>query len=278
MHHRLALTAAGVASMALVACAKKPAPAPATANVVTVTATDYAFAAPDTIPAGLTTLALVNHGREPHQAVLVRFDSGKTMADLQDALQHPMTQVPGWMKVPMGANTVGPGDSSRATATLLPGHYAFLCFIASPDGKPHFAKGMTRALEVTPSSAPAVPEPTADLVITEKDYSWDFSAPITAGTHTIRLENAGPQLHEVSIFQLGPGKTLADVQAWLQSGLQGQPPGKEFGGFVGPEPGEHGFFTATFTPGEYVLMCFVPDKADGKPHVMHGMMKPFTVS
>jgi hypothetical protein len=278
MHSRspLALSAAG--SLLLAACAKKPAPPPATANVVTIVATDFAFRAPDTIPAGLTTFNLVNHGQEPHQAVLVRMDSGKTMADLQVALENVESGVLGWMQFPAGPNTVAPGDSSNATATLLPGHYGILCFVTSPDGKPHFAKGMQRALEVAPSTAPAAPEPTADLVITEKDYTWDLSAPITAGTHTIRVENAGPQLHEVTIWQLAPGKTQADFQGWIQGGMQGPPPAKPLGGYVGPDPGGHGFFTATFTPGDYVLTCFVPDRGDGKPHVMHGMLKPFTVS
>lgn len=82
MQVRPTLVLAAALPMLVAACARKPAPAaPATANVVTVIATDYAFSAPDTIPAGLTTLNLVNHGREVHEAVLVRFDSGKTLAD-----------------------------------------------------------------------------------------------------------------------------------------------------------------------------------------------------
>lgn len=278
MRLRFPLMAAAVAAP-VAACAKKPAPPPPTANVVTITATDFAFVAPDTIPAGLTTLKLLNHGQEPHHAVLARFDSGKTMADLQAAMfQNPNAPPPGWLAVPMGPNMITPGDSSNATAALTPGHYALLCFISGPDGVPHVAKGMVRTLEVAPSTAPAAPEPTADLVITEKDYTWDFSAPITAGTHTIRVENAGPQLHEATILLLAPGTTAADLQAWLQGGMQGPPPAKPIGGYIGPEPGGHGFFTATFTPGEYVLACFVPDRADGRPHVMHGMVKPFTVT
>jgi hypothetical protein len=280
MHVRSPLVLAAAVPVLVAACAKKPAPAaPATANVVTVIATDYAFSAPDTIPAGLTTLNMVNHGQELHQAVLVRFDSGKTLADLQAMLmQQPNAPPPPWIAFPMGPALTAPGDSANATALLTAGHYAMLCFAPSPDGTPHVAKGMVRALEVAPSTAPVAPEPTADVVITEKDYGWDFSTPITAGTHTIRVENAGPQLHEITVFQLAPGKTAADFQSWLQGGMQGPPPVKPMGGFVGPDPGGHGFFTATFTPGEYVLACFVPDRGDGKPHVMHGMVKPFTVS
>ena len=31
------------------------------------------------------------------------------------------------------------------------------------------------------------------------------------------------------------------------------------------------------TPGEYALLCFVPDAGDGKPHVAHGMVRQVTV-
>lgn len=260
------------------ACAKKPPPAPPTANVVSVTANDYSFQAPDTIPAGLTTLVLKNMGKEVHQVVAMRLDSGKTMADLQPVLTTPDMAIPGWLYFPIGVNGIVPGDSANATATLQPGHYVMVCFLPSPDGAPHVAKGMIRPLEVVASMAALAPEPTADLTITAKDYTWDVSAPITAGTHTIRMENAGPQLHEVQIFQLAPGKSTRDFQTWLQSGMKGEPPAKPVGGFAGPTPGGHGFFTATFVAGTYVFVCFVPDKTDFKPHVMHGMLKEITVS
>ena len=105
-----------------------------------------------------------------------------------------------------------------------------------------------------------------------------FSAPITPGTHTIRVENAGPQLHEVAVLKLPYGKTTADLQTWLQGGMRGLPPAIPIGGFVGPDPGGHGFFTATFKRGDYVLISLVPDRGDGRPQVMHGMIKSFTVS
>jgi hypothetical protein len=33
------------------------------------------------------------------------------------------------------------------------------------------------------------------------------------------------------------------------------------------------FITADFTPGEYALICFLPDAKDGKPHFAHGMIQ-----
>jgi hypothetical protein len=274
--------ALAVCSGAMPGCNRKaaPPPAPPAANVVSITGSDFSFAAPDTIPAGLTTVKFQNAGKEPHQVVFIRIDSGKTMADVATVMKDPNAKVPGWMSFPMGANGIVPGDSGSATATLAAGHYMLVCFMGSPDGTAHVNKGMVRPLEVQASTGPAAAEPTADITITEKDYTWDVSAPITAGTHTFRVENAGPQLHEVQIFQIAPGKSAKDLQAWLTGGMKGVPPAMPVGGFVGPMPvpGEHGFFTRTLTAGKYVFICFVPDTKDAKPHVMHGMMKEVTVS
>jgi uncharacterized cupredoxin-like copper-binding protein len=44
------------------------------------------------------------------------------------------------------------------------------------------------------------------------------------------------------------------------------------------EPGMSGYFTADFAPGNYALICFVPDAKDGKPHFTHGMMQQITVN
>lgn len=274
--------ALALASGAMLGCNRKPAPPPAppTATVVSITGNDFSFTAPDTIPAGLTSVKFQNAGKEPHQVVFIRIDSGKTMADIATIMKDPNAKVPGWMAFPLGANGVVPGDSANATATLAAGHYILVCFISSADGTMHVNKGMVRPIEVKASTGPAAADPTADLTITEKDFTWDISGPITAGTHTFRVDNAGPQPHEVAIYQLAPGKSAKDLQAWMAAGMKGEPPAKPVGGYVGPmpTPGDHGFFTATFAAGKYVFLCFFPDQKDAKPHVMHGMMKELTVS
>src|SRR5512146_3597871 len=64
------------------------APPPTAPNLLTVTATDYAFDAPASIPAGYTTIRVVSNGKEVHQAALVRLEQGKTLADVQAALKQ----------------------------------------------------------------------------------------------------------------------------------------------------------------------------------------------
>jgi uncharacterized cupredoxin-like copper-binding protein len=267
----------GALAVALAACAR-PAATPAGPRVVDIVATDYAFAAPDTIPAGLTTFKMLNQGREQHQAVVMGAP-GKTWDEIRAAMMAPGAMAP-WLSFPGGPGVVAGGDSSNATARLEPGNYFIVCFLPSPDGTPHVMKGMVRRLVVAPApltaSAPLA-EPKADVIATLSDYAFELSTSLTAGTHTIRVQNVGPQLHELNIERLAPGKTLADVQRWMAGGMKGEPPTRPVGGFEGPSVGTVGWFTVALAPGKYLLICYVPD-ADGKPHVVHGMAKEITVN
>ena len=273
------------------ACSSTKQPAtPAAPPVVTITATDFAFSAPDTIAAGLTTFRLVNHGKEPHQAVIFTAP-GKSFTELETAAvltgSGPAAEAK-WFQTFVAMQPAFPGspgavlapDSVVITSNLAPGNYLIACFIPSPDGKWHVQKGMFRRLVVTPaaSGATATAEPKSDITVTLSDYTFATSTPLTAGTHTIRVENAGPQLHELTIERLAPGKTLADWQKWAAGGMKGAPVSMPVGGFTGPDKGKVGWLTLTFTPGNYLFLCYVPDVKDGAPHLMHGMVKLMTVS
>lgn len=271
---RRVLTAA--AAGLLVAC-EKPAPPPPGPHAVSIVATDYAYALPETIPAGRIRFNLHNHGTEPHHAILVRIAEQHPLPEVVQALESP--EPPSWLTLVAAPNTAFPGDSSNTTTNLAPGDYVMTCLIRSPDGRTHAEKGMVRQFHVEGPAPADIPEPEADFVITLKDYDYELSAPLTAGTHTIRVVNAGPQAHEVGIERLDEGKTLADYQAWVGGGMQGPPPSRPLGGVIGPQVGgSAGTFTVILTPGRYVLTCYVPDATDGRPHVMHGMVKEIEIN
>jgi len=246
---------------------------PPKANVVRVTGEDFKFDAPDVIPAGLTEFRFLNKGPSLHHLALVKLAGGKTVDDLRAALANPGPP-PAWAKEFGGANAPVPGEESNATLDLKPGNYALICFV-DIGGPPHFAKGMVRALRVVPSKAPD-PKPAASVTMTLSDYTFRLSAPIRAGTRTIRVRNTGKQHHEVQLVQLAPGKTVKEVLDWIAR-PEGPPPGKAMGGIAGMESGMTEYFTANFTPGKYGLICFLPDAKDGKPHFVHGMMQEITV-
>jgi uncharacterized cupredoxin-like copper-binding protein len=249
-------------------------------RVVTIRTLDYAFEAPASIPAGPTTIRIVNGGKELHHVWFVKLEQGKTAADYMQAMQalaKGEAPPPVWA-IDMGGPQMGmPGALADGTVNLEAGNYVIVCHIPAADGVPHSAKGMYKALTVTPNAAPAA-EPKADVTMTLRDYDFAFSAPLTAGRQTVRIVNEAEQFHEAFIARLLPGKTVAQALAWLEQGMQGPPPMEPVGGATGLAKGRGMQFTADFTPGEYALLCFLPDKADGKPHVAHGMMKQITVA
>lgn len=286
MHHRARLGAA-LALAVLTGCkSDRPSAEPAASadtdnaapRVVTVTAADFSFEAPAQIPAGATTFRLVNNGTELHQAQLVRLEDGKTLEDLGKAMKSHGPPPP-WVKFVGGPNGIAPGQEANATAVLAPGQYAYLCFIPSADGQIHVSKGMVRPFEVTAGSlASATDFPAADVTIKLVDYGFESSEPLTAGRRTIMVENAGPQAHELVLLRLAPGKTAEDFGKWAETGMKGPPPAEPLGGVVALDQGGRGTFEVNLTPGDYGLICFVPDKKDGKPHLAHGMMKNLKVS
>jgi uncharacterized cupredoxin-like copper-binding protein len=248
---------------------------------ITITTTDFAFAAPDTIPAGLVTLRLINQGKELHHAVLVRLGEGKTVADfqagMQQMMQHPGPPPP-WISFPGGPNAVDAADTAIVTVTLDPGQYVLICVIPSADGVPHVAKGMMRPLVVAARAAVAAAEPTTDNVLTLSDYDFQLQQPLTAGAHVLRVENAGHQTHEVVLAELAPGKSVRDFVAWEMGGEKGPlPTGRWLGGVTGLDQGRRATWAVTLPPGRYLLLCFWPDVHDGKPHLVHGMAKELTV-
>jgi hypothetical protein len=249
--------------------------APGGANVVTVTARDYAFDAPAEVPAGLTAIRLVNEGPSLHHIQLVKLEGGRALEDFLGALKGE--HFPTWGRFAGGPNPPEVGSTSTVIQALAPGTYALICFIPAVDGKPHVMKGMSRQLSVVASPRPSAAEPEADIAVKLVDYDFELSQPLTAGRHTIRVENAGGQPHEIAIVRLSPDKKPQDFAAWGMKPV-GPPPGTIHGGVAGIMPGEHVFLEVDLPPGEYGLLCFVPDAKDGKPHFVHGMAKQTTVA
>ncbi|MEP7176741.1 MAG: hypothetical protein ABI860_09335 [Gemmatimonadales bacterium] len=244
---------------------------------VTVTAGDYSMDLPASIPAGNVTLRLVNHGKELHQGQIVRIEDGKTVEDVKEALKSDGPP-PAWLKFVGGPNGSAPGQETSSISSLEPGHYAMLCLIPSPDGVSHLAKGMIKGFEVTASTGAAAALPVATDTIRLVEYGFDATRPLSPGRHTILVENGGAQAHELVLLRLAPGKSVKDFATWATAGgMQGPPPAMPMGGVAVMDRNERGVFSVDLGPGNYGLICFVPDAKDGKLHLQHGMMKQITV-
>lgn len=249
-------------------------PASAAAPVVDVIGMDYAFQAPDTMPAGVVTIRFHNNGKELHHVQVARLDSGKTVADLHG----PMAAPPAWLVPIGGPNAPPPGGVFEAQVDLTPGNYVLMCLIPSAvDGQPHLMKGMLKPFTVTGSGAAVATYPAADVTIRLTNYDFVMSQPLTAGHHVIQIETDSTQLHEMLIARLNDGKTALELAQWAEK-PNGPPPGMPLGGVTGIAPGQKNTIEVDLTPGEYALICFMPDAKDGKPHYEHGMVKQVKIS
>jgi len=254
-----------------------------------VTAKDFSFELPPSVPAGVTAITLTNAGAEEHQAQLVKINTGKSMTDLLAALQNPdPTAALSLVALSGGPNGVAPGASGTATVNLEPGAYAFLCFISSPDGTPHLAKGMVAPLEVT-GTATSTQLPPGDAALTLKDFSFDLNS-LTAGKHTVTVTNDGPQPHEATIIKLNEGVTVDTILGMATASAApsgatasgsaapaGPPPWTDVGGLTGITPGMTVNMEVDLPAGNYAFICFVPDPATGKAHFELGMVGPLTI-
>lgn len=245
-------------------------------NVVTVRASEFAFTAPKSVPAGTITFHMVNAGTQLHHVSIIKLLHGKTTADYVAALKNPGPP-PAWSVEVGGPNATVPGGTSDATVTLEPGQYALVCFVPSPgEMAPHLMKGMISPLTVTPSGA-ASAEPAADVIVRMNDYKFALSKPLAAGHHVIRVTNEAAQPHEVLLVKLKPGQTAAQVGKWVEDGQKGAPPAMPMGGASPLAKGRSTTLNVDLTPGTYGLICFLPDAKDGKPHFLHGMATQFEV-
>lgn len=244
--------------------------------IVTVVAHDFAFslASAGPVPAGPVTFRLINAGKELHMMGVVWLGT-HTFQEFLAAVRGDST-FPGPYEVG-GPNAVVPGDTSYATVILPPGNVALACWVVSEDGKMHVVKGMTAPLEVVPAAGRAAAEPDADVALTLRNYAIDMSGAPALGRRVFRVENQGPDEHDVELFRMEAGATMADVDAWFHHPLSGNRRARPVGGMVGLERGHHGWFTADLAPGDYVLLCWISDQ--GVPHYKgHAMLTRFHVS
>jgi len=259
----------------LAGCAPKQDATPAVPPEVTFTATDFAFTGPDSIAPGFTTIRMVNQGAQDHHLILGRIDDGKTLQDVMTYAQANPGKVPAYVTWHGAVNGVAAGQADGALLNLPAGNYFAVCFLPDPtDGREHLAKGMIKELKVAgPPSAAAAPP--VDGEIRLRDYAFTMPA-LTAGRHTFKVVNEGPEVHELQVVRLHEGASAQDYLAAMAPGAQGPPPGVMAGGPGAYSQAGEGYWTVTLSPGRYALLCFVPDTT-GKPHFMLGMVREVTI-
>ncbi len=215
------------------------------AAAVRVVGAEYAFAMPDRVKGGFTSMDFINNGNEVHEYGLGRLESGKTLADL-DAVLAKGGEPPEWVDDIGGVPALTPGDRVSITRRLRPGTYAFVCFFPGPKGKPHYELGMKKQFTVAGDTGAESPK--ADGVVTASDKRMAVPT-ISAGRQTLELRNAAEEPREFNLLTLDPGKTRRDAGRWFNRGFKGEPPLKLLGAMQSIAPRTSVFLTADFEGG-----------------------------
>lgn len=272
------------------ACAPEP-----SIPEVSLGASDFAFSLPDTVPGGLVRFHFANHGAEPHHAQFVRLNDGVTRSQFDSVFGVILEAVPteGYVAffrlfevatMAGGPSSIGPGLSGEVTLDLATGEYTLLCFVASPDGLLHLAKGMRRWLTVgdPPERAPAPPVSAGRVDMA--DFVYREMPAIDTGEVVLEVVNSGQEPHEMAVVRL-EGISFDDALSMMigprpegEAAPAGPPPFRLVGGMQGIMPGQHAWVTLHLEPGNYALVCYIPSPAnEGKSHMVLGMVRPFTV-
>jgi hypothetical protein len=269
--------------------------------VVEVVATDFAFQAPDSIPAGWTTLRLRNQGAQTHFVVLDHLPDGRTLDDFAAAAGMAFDSVwnglqrgtlekadvapllgnllPEWfaeVRQTGGVGLLAPGEQATATMQLEPGTYILECYVKAPDGTFHTALGMARQLTVSERQSAAGP-PTAEFEVTFADGAMTAPAAIAAGRQTVavhyRLAAEVLLANDVHVARLPEGIDADSVVPWMDwmnvAGLRAPAPVSFLGGVQEMPAGSTAYFTVELTPGRYI---WISENAG------NGMVQTFTVN
>jgi len=119
------------------------------------------------------------------------------------------------------------------------------------------------------------------VAFTAKDYEFiDLPTSVPGGLTRLSMTQEGPSDHHAMFMRLNEGVTADDFMTALQAG--------DFGAILGaatslggPNVGAVGTTTnviVDLTPGQYMVVCLIPDEETGMPHAAMGMLTQMEVT
>ena len=225
------------------------------------------YSAPRSVSAGLVRITLVNKGREPHKAQLVRIQGDHSIAEARRA-RRPF---PRWLYTEGGVGITEPGETDSVVQRLDPGNY----YITGNYGE----KGRVAPLRVVGEKSSAeLPSASGSIVMNE--YSFTASG-LKAGTSSVTLANDGFEPHHAVVAPVQRGGSVTRLRRFLR-GEGPIPVGKIVDLDAAAETsvierGQKQNVRLRLRPGKYALLCFVPDRKGGPAHVVKGMVDEVTV-
>jgi hypothetical protein len=223
---------------------------------------------PDSVPPGPARIDFGNNAQGEHQLQFIRVDKGHKPDEAlkaTDTWAQGKGPLPEWVHLAGGTPRTEPRVKSLTTQDMQLGTYVVTD--TALKGPPQ----VEATFQVVGDRDHS--DPTAKAKIVEYEYGFKATG-LQKGRTEVLIQNTGKQPHFVEAEKLKPGKDVSDVKAYLKN--RG----------AGPSPLENGDPEATavqdgksaqvttleFEQGNYVLLCFVPDRDGGPPHAFKGMV------
>ena len=271
---------------------------------IEITGKEYSFNLPSTIKGGFVDVSFKNEGKLVHEAGFIKVDSDTKQADFVNDFKKVVGEegnpIPAYIKPYFASEEVKAGASASAKQSLPAGTYFLVCTLddkagleeegeeeseGPSEGGPeephlpaHFEQGMIKKVTVT--GPQTVDFPDSEAVISATEYTFEATG-LKPGKNEVLFRNDGPkEIHMSAIMEFPEGIDEAAAQKAVEAfGGDGPPPEGT------PEP-EEAAFGGIFEVGGgslfeldakanrvYAILCFIPDRAGGPPHVAKGMTK-----
>ena len=248
-----------------------------TNSPVRIIATDTGFEAPDRVAPGLRHLLFENRGTEIHEAMLVKLPDGVSAADFVAAVKGGALFPKGAVDY-SGPGLTSPGESIEIWVSVDPGHYILVCWNSG-----HATSTAVHPFSVKGTRSDDAP-PKHDVVVKLVDFRFEIEGQLRRGSQAIRVETPGPAMHEVDLYRLHEGQTVAELKRWRKE-KSGPAPAIALGGALDSHDlSRVVWLRRDFSPGRYVLHCEMPvdsDASANSPHLSHadvGMVREIEIT
>jgi hypothetical protein len=237
-----------------------------------IIATDAGFDAPDTVLAGLRHIIFENQGSEIHESMLVKLPKGMSAENYVAAVKKGSLFPEGALDY-SGPGLTSPGETAEMWLRVDPGQYILICWNSG-----HAKTTPVHPFTVEEVGAKDDRPPKDDLVLKLFDYRFELSGDLHKGAQVIRIETPGPTMHEVDIYRLHEGKTVADLNSWRKQQGHGPAPAEALGGALDSHDiSRVVWLRKKFAPGHYVLHCEMPVTNTELTHADVGMVRKFEI-
>ena len=234
---------------------------------------DVKLVAPAEAEAGLLEVTFSNAATSgEHNAALVKVDTDKPIDEVVkagNAWGDKGKPLPEWISFYGGTGTVDAARRPRSSATSRP---AATWSSISTTTRTTAAR-RSRASSTLTGAGTTAALPKADAAVTSREYGFDAKN-LRQGRNQVLWANAGKEPHHMVAAPMKPGKGKADILKAFND-ENAAAPFDESQAVEAPLISGGGSQVIALDlkkKGQWALLCFIPDRAGGPPHVAKGMV------